>query len=47
MLLLTPGVDVDAADEFGRTALFFAAANGHAEVVQLLLAQGAVRSGVW
>ena len=41
--LLTAGVSVDAADADGRTALFFAAANGHAAVVQLLLANGAVR----
>lgn len=41
--LLAGGLAADAADDFGRTALFFAAANGHADVVQLLLAQGAVR----
>jgi len=36
-------VEADAADELGRTALFFAAANGHVQLVQLLLAAGAVR----
>ena len=41
--LLSAGVAADAADADGRTALFLAAANGHAAVVQLLLANGAVR----
>ena len=41
--LLAAGVAADAADAEGRTALFLAAANGHAAVVQLLLANGAVR----
>ena len=41
--LLSGGVPVDAADELGRTALFFAAANGHLPVLQLLVAHGAVR----
>ena len=41
--LLAAGVSADAADADGRTALFLAAANGHAAVVQLLLANGAVR----
>ncbi len=42
--LLAAGVAADAPDADGRTALFFAAANGHAAVVQLLLAHGAVRA---
>jgi ankyrin repeat protein len=41
--LLAAGVPADVADGEGRTALFLAAANGHAAVVQLLLAHGAVR----
>ena len=41
--LLAAGVPADATDADGRTALFFAAANGHAAIVQLLLANGAVR----
>ena len=34
---LSQGVSVDAVDVEGRTALFFAAANGHLEIVELLL----------
>ena len=41
--LLAQGVPADVVDENGRSALFFTAANGHAEVMQLLLAHGAVR----
>jgi ankyrin repeat protein len=44
--LLAAGVPADATDSDGRTALFFASANGHAAVVQLLLANGAVRACV-
>ena len=44
--LLAAGVPADVADEEGRTALFLAAANGHAAVVQLLLAHGAVRARI-
>ena len=40
---LAAGVPVDGVDEYGRTALFFAAANGHTAILQLLLAHGAVR----
>lgn len=43
--LLASGVQVDAVDETGRTALFCAAANGHVRVLQLLLTHGAVRVG--
>ena len=42
--LLAQGTPADAVDESGRTALFFASANGHVEVMRLLLAHGAVRS---
>ena len=38
---LSQGVSVDATDAEGRTALFFAAANGHADVVDLLLSKDA------
>ena len=38
---LSQGVSVDATDAEGRTALFFAAANGHADVVDLLLSEDA------
>ena len=41
--MLASGVPVDGVDEYGRTALFFAAANGHTAILQLLLAHGAVR----
>jgi ankyrin repeat protein len=41
--LLASGVQVDAVDGTGRTALFCAAANGHLLVLQLLLTHGAVR----
>ena len=41
--LLASGVQADAVDETGRTALFCAAANGHVLVLQLLLTHGAVR----
>ena len=39
--LLTEGVDVQARDENGRTALHMAAYRGHSEVADLLVAQGA------
>lgn len=35
------GVDVNAADEAGRTALMLASYNGHTEVTELLLEKGA------
>ena len=38
---LSQGVSVDAVDVEGRTALFFAAANGHLEVLELLLKKDA------
>lgn len=40
-LLLEKGVDIDARDEGGRTALPIAAENGHEEVVRLLIDNGA------
>ncbi|KAG2484151.1 hypothetical protein HYH03_017032 [Edaphochlamys debaryana] len=39
--VLASGVDVDARDEDGTTALHFAAAHGHVEAVRVLLAAGA------
>lgn len=39
---LSQGVSPDAVDVEGRTALFFAAANGHLDVVELLLGKEAV-----
>ena len=39
--LLNAKVDVHAADKTGRTALFYAAAAGHKEIANLLLAAGA------
>jgi outer membrane protein assembly factor BamB len=39
--LATGGTPVDAGDRWGKTALAFAAAEGHAEVVRWLLANGA------
>jgi hypothetical protein len=39
--LLTAGVDANAANSYGGTALSFAADKGHAEVVKLLLEHGA------
>ena len=39
--LLREGVDFDAADEDGHTALMYAAFNGHTEVVRILLDLGA------
>jgi len=41
LLLSTPGVDVNAASDFGASALHFAAHRGHLDVVKLLLAKGA------
>jgi len=35
--LLAAGVDVDVYDEFGCTALFWAATNNHAGIVELLI----------
>lgn len=39
--LLDAGTDVNAATEYGATALSYAADKGHAEVVKLLLSRGA------
>ena len=39
--LLAKGAEVDAASEFGATALIFAADRGHVEVVKVLLERGA------
>jgi len=38
---ISQGVDPDAQDVEGRTALFFASANGHLEIVDILLASKA------
>ncbi len=40
-LVKTPGIDVNATDEFGNTALIEAARFGHDEVTRALLAAGA------
>ena len=39
--LLSTGLDVSAADEKGRTALHFASAKGHLEMVERLIREGA------
>ncbi len=39
--LLNQGIDVNAKDEFGDTALMYASAGGHAETVELLLSRAA------
>ena len=39
--VLAKSEDVNAKDERGRTALIWAAENGHAEVVKLLIKSGA------
>jgi ankyrin repeat protein len=40
-LALSHNVPVDSADDYGRTAMHMAAANGHEEVIARLLAAGA------
>jgi ankyrin repeat protein len=40
-LLLAGGVDVNAQDKLGWTALMYASANGQKDTVELLLAKGA------
>src|SRR4051812_33942110 len=39
--LIHDGIDVNARDAFGRTALLIAASQGHTYIVQVLLEQGA------
>jgi excisionase family DNA binding protein len=39
--LIHDGIDVNARDSFGRTALIIAASQGHTYIVQILLEQGA------
>ena len=39
--LLEAGADINAKDKYGKTALMFAAANGHTAVVVLLMKAGA------
>jgi len=39
--LLKKGVDVNFADDYGRTALYFAASQGQTQVVKMLLESGA------
>ena len=40
-LLITAGANVNLANKFGNTPLFFAVGNGHTEIVKLLIAKGA------
>lgn len=40
-LLIAKGLDVNAKDKYGRTALMCAARGGHAEIMRLLLDSGA------
>ncbi len=40
-LLIAGGAQLDAKDEFGRTALHWATIKGHTEVVRVLLQAGA------
>ena len=44
--LLREGVDFDAADEDGHTALMYAAFNGHTEIVRILLDLGASTTAI-
>ena len=39
--LLRSGVNIDALDRYGQTALMLAAHHGHSEIVELLVEQGA------
>ena len=41
LILFENGADVDAKDNEGRTALFWAASNGRVEVVKVLIENGA------
>ena len=40
--LFKAGLDIDAVNEYGQSALFLAAANGHSRTVALLISMGAV-----
>lgn len=40
-LLIDAGLDIEARDTVGRTALMYACAFGHSDVVALLIAKGA------
>ena len=39
--LFDSGIDIDCTNEYGQSALFLAAANGHSRTVSLLLCMGA------
>ena len=40
-MLIAQGVNVNAVNRYGMTALMFAAGNGHAVIVEMLLNAGA------
>ena len=42
MALFKAGLDIDVVNEYGQSALFLAAANGHSRTVALLISMGAV-----
>ena len=41
--LFKAGLDIDVVNEYGQSALFLAAANGHSRTVALLISMGALR----
>ena len=41
--LIDAGSDIKERDDYGRTALMFAAANGHETIVSLLIEKGGVK----
>ena len=45
-ILIKHGADVNAVNEYNRTALYYAAINGHRKVAEALIAAGADRSAI-